>query len=281
MHQQHEHLFELPPVECQEDLQLIAEIEEKVLDKLNLGFDPEILQILDNEDARQEDIDRIKFKLRPDVVARLTGRANSVFAFGKIKAGDAHNFQKVVMRLGMKPAKVYILALTLFFAYPEFEGLAARSFARAILGRILAGQMSASNAACDSIELGGLLMELGKIPLMLYEKFFETKLEEGFIEQYHVYFGIKMIMKFNLPDFLSEILATRLFTFGFKSLSYGAVVYLADCIVANSFQAHGKLVFESPMPADPNDSTIGSSIRDQFQAIGLRKYVDIKMPRDE
>lgn len=51
-------------VETQEDLDLLKNIEAQVLDKMNLGFSPDIISILDNEDARQEDIEKIKLKLR-------------------------------------------------------------------------------------------------------------------------------------------------------------------------------------------------------------------------
>jgi len=120
------------------DLALLSDIYEKVIEKLNLGFDPSVLIVLDNEDAHQNDIERLKFKIKEQIVARLLGRANSVVMFGKVKSGDANSFTKVVMRMGMKPAKIYILALALFLLDPALEPLAGRSFSRAILGRILA-----------------------------------------------------------------------------------------------------------------------------------------------
>ena len=79
-------------------------------------------------------------------------RANSVVMFGKMKSGDASSFTKVVLRMGMKTAKIYILALAHFLLDPALEPLAARSFSRAILGRILAEEMGFKSTA---VEQGG------------------------------------------------------------------------------------------------------------------------------
>ena len=98
------------------DLARLTDIYEKVIGTLTLGFDPSVLVVLDNEDAHQTEIERIKFILRENIVARLMARANSVVMFGKIKSGDASSFTKVVLRMGMKTAKIYILALAHFSA---------------------------------------------------------------------------------------------------------------------------------------------------------------------
>jgi hypothetical protein len=260
---------------------ILLDIEETILAHMDLGFDPEILLILDNEDARQEDIERIKFKLSNGILVRLFNKANSVVLFGRIKSGDADNFLKVVMRLGMKHAKVYIMAIAMFFLHPELELLAAVSFARAIMGRILASEFGFNNAACDKVELGGLLLEIGKIPFLLYEKATGAGLTEDFITRYHPRLGIKMTEKFRLPEYLPDMITSKTFSFGDRSLSTSAVVKLADYLVGKSFQDHGKLILESPMPATVGDHTFGSIIIDQFQAIGLMKYITVRAPEEE
>ena len=151
------------------DLTLLSDIYEKVIEKLSLGFDPSVLVVLDNEDAHQADIERLKFKIKEQIVARLLGRANSVVMFGKVKSGDANSFTKVVMRMGMKPAKIYILALGLFLLDPALEPLAGRSFSRAILGRILAEELGFKSTAVEQVEMGALLQDIGRIPAILYE----------------------------------------------------------------------------------------------------------------
>ena len=46
------------------DLTLLSDIYEKVIEKLSLGFDPSVLIVLDDEDAHQADIERLKFKIK-------------------------------------------------------------------------------------------------------------------------------------------------------------------------------------------------------------------------
>jgi len=59
------------------------------------------------------------------------------------------------------------------------------------------------------------------------------------------------------------------------------VIDLADLVVRHSFAKHGKLVVESPLPDATIDSTLGSTILDQFSAIGYRKFVEVRLPPDK
>ncbi len=265
-------------VETHEDFVRLRDIETQVLDKLNLGFAPEVISILDNEDARQDDIEKIKLKLRQDVLSRLIGRANLVSHLGKTKAGEAHEFLNVVMRLGMKPAKVYILAFTLYFSSHELEELAARSFSMAIMGRILSKQLGLNALDQDRVELGSLLLEMGKIPIVLYEKQNHLKPDCDFTSRYHPYFGVRMIQKFSLPDYLAGIILNQHLSIEKNGFSATAVVDLAHCVVERSFRHSGKFVVQSESPGDQTDSNILSSINNAFQVVGLRKYLEIKLP---
>ncbi len=265
-------------VETHEDLARLREIETQILDKLNLGFSPEVISILDNEDARQEDIEKIKLKLRQDVLSRLVGRANLVSHLGKTKTGEAQQFLNIVMRLGMKPAKVYILAFTLYFSSPELEELAARSFSMAIIGRVLARQLGLNALDQDRVELGALLLEMGKIPIVLYEKQNRQKLGGDFISRYHPYFGVRMVQKYSLPDYLAGVILNQFFSIDGSGFSAAAVVDLAHCIVERSFMRSGKFIVQYQSRIDQTDSSLLSTINNAFQVIGLRKYLEIKSP---
>jgi HD-GYP domain-containing protein (c-di-GMP phosphodiesterase class II) len=265
-------------VETHEDLKRLREIETQVLNELNLGFSPEVISILDNEDARQEDIEKIKLKLRQDVLSRLIGRANLVSHLGKAKAGEANEFLNVVMRLGMKPAKVYILAFSLYFSSHELEELAASSFSMAIIGRILARQLGLTTLDQDRVELGALLLEMGKIPMILYEKQNRLKLDGDFTSRYHPYFGVRMIQKYALPYYLAGVILNQHFSIDRNGFSVTAVVDLAHCVVERSFMRSGKFVVQSQAPGDQTDSNLLASINSAFQVIGLRKYLEIKAP---
>ena len=78
--------------------------------------------------------------------------------------------------------------------------------------------------------------------------------------------------------YLEETLLHSHFSFLHRSLSPLAVIDLADLVVRQSFSQHGKLVVESPLPDDTIESTFGSSMQDQFSAIGYRKFVEVRQP---
>ena len=260
------------------ELAQLNDIYEKVIEKLNLGFDPSVLMVLDNEDAHQKDIEQLKFKIKDQIVARLLGRANSVVLFGKVKSGDASSFTKVVLRMGMKPAKIYILALALFLLDPALEPLAGRSFSRAILGRILAEEMGFKSTAVEQVEMGSLLLEIGRIPAILYEIKEGAPLDERFVSVWHPLLGLALLRKYELPAYLEETLLHSYFAFLHRSLSPMAVIDMADLVVRQSFAKYGKLVVQSPLPDATIESTPGSGILDQFSSIGYRKFVEVRLP---
>jgi HD-GYP domain-containing protein (c-di-GMP phosphodiesterase class II) len=274
-------IAELKQEVAEPDLARLSDIYEKVIEKLILGFDPSVLLVLDNEDAHQTEIERLKFRIKEQIVARLMARANSVVMFGKIKSGDASSFAKVVLRMGMKTAKIYILALALFLLDPALEPLAAKSFSRAILGRILAEELGFKSTAVERVEMGSLLLEIGRIPAILYEIQESTSLDESFVSKWHPLLGLSLLRKYELPDYLEETLLHNHFSFLHRSLSPLAVIDLADLVVRQSFAKHGKLIVESPLPDATIDSTLGSNILDQFSAIGYRKFVEVRLPRKQ
>jgi len=287
------------------ELALLSDIHETIIEKLNLGFDPSVLLVLDNEDAQQHEIEQLKFRIREQITSRMLARANSVVLFGKVKPGDAGSFAKVILRMGMKPSKIYILALALFLLDPALESLAGRSFSRAILGRILAEELGFKSTAVEQVEMGSLLLEIGRIlaeelgfkstaveqvemgsllleigriPAVLYEIRSATALDEAFVSARHPLLGLAILRKYELPGYLEETLLNEHFSLLHRSLSPLAVIRLADLVVQQSFRRHGKLVVESPLPDGTVEFTLGSTLLDQFNAIGYRRFVEVRLP---
>jgi len=263
------------------ELALLSDIHETIIEKLNLGFDPSVLLVLDNEDAQQHEIEQLKFRIREQITSRMLARANSVVLFGKVKPGDAGSFAKVILRMGMKPSKIYILALALFLLDPALESLAGRSFSRAILGRILAEELGFKSTAVEQVEMGSLLLEIGRIPAVLYEIRSATALDEAFVSARHPLLGLAILRKYELPGYLEETLLNEHFSLLHRSLSPLAVIRLADLVVQQSFRRHGKLVVESPLPDGMVEFTLGSTLLDQFNAIGYRKFVEVRVPPEK
>ena len=126
--------------------------------------------------------------------------------------------------------------------------------------------------------MGSLLHEIGRIPAILYEIRESTSLDENFVSTWHPVLGLALLRKYELPEYLEEILLHKHFSFLHRSLSPLAVIDLADLVVRQSFSKYGKLIFESPLPDATIDSTLGSNILDQFSSIGYRNYVEVRLP---
>ena len=116
-------------VSSEEDLRILTEIEEKVMNQVHLGFDPEVLDILDREETTKSQLESLRERLSKEIVVRLFSLGNSIY-YGRLRAGKFSSFSEIILRLGMGPSKIYILALSIFFMNPdkEFTSLAARSF---------------------------------------------------------------------------------------------------------------------------------------------------------
>ena len=100
-------------IDCQEDLEILKEIEEKIIKKVDIGFDPDVLQSLDQEDVPRSQIENLKNQLSDGVVTRLFGLGNSVH-YGRLRAGKMTDFADVILRLGLGPSKIYILSWPCF-----------------------------------------------------------------------------------------------------------------------------------------------------------------------
>lgn len=260
--------------------ELVQEIT-NFLESLNLGFDPHVLSILDNEDAGQDKIEQLKFGLSGEIASRLLARANSAALFGKINPGDARSFTEAVFRLGMTPAKIYILALAFFALSPALEPLAAKSFARGIMARVLAEQMSFKRRFVDEAEIGALLMEIGKVPIILYQQANHVRIVEEFILKHHKHFGSLMLERCGLSKSFIETVMQDCLSFYERTFTVRAITGIARMIVDDSFARYRKFVFEATVAGIDAASTISQSIADQFSAAGFRKYLEIRQPEDD
>ncbi len=266
--------------------QILSDIEDKILNAVNLGFDHEVLTVLDDSDASEKEIELLKGKIGDDILFRLFNIANSVY-YGQLRRGPVDTFYKVVSRLGMDFARVLIifLAFASLSKDKDVRIIFARSFATSILGgKVLAKEFGLRDGDARKVELGGLLLEIGKIIIALYRSLYqdaykESEIGEEFISQHHSCLGMKIIEKYELPEFLKEMVSTDCITLETELMSLSGIVMLAYSIVDLSFRRFGnKLVIASPMP-DPDGMvvhTTGAVIEETFKAVGLAGYIEVK-----
>lgn len=262
----------------QEDLRLLGDIEEKVVDNLNLGFDPKVLEVLDDESADAHEIEQLKNSLEKSITTRMFGMANSLY-YGKLHAGSVAGFFEVVLRLGMKPAKTFILVHSIFSLSParELKVLSAKTFGTLVLARMLAAEMGLKGRELEEVELGSLFQEMGRVIMFLYQSRGGEKLQEGFIERYNPYLGVKIVEKFKLPDFLVGMLTAAHVRFDEASFHLSALTHLARSAVDVSFRRHGRLVIEAPEPSPGYRGRAMPSevLSEQFAALGLSEFLEV------
>jgi HD-like signal output (HDOD) protein len=277
----------LPPAGISDaNLVLLNRIDDVVLKDLQLGFDPKVLQILDDENASAQSINDIKQLISKDIVAALFQIGGS-FHYHKLKMGNAPDFFELIMRLGTAPAKVFILAMSLFSIISDerMKELSARSYATSLLASLFARERKWKDILIRQSELMGLFIEIGKVIMLLYRHKMEEIhpgeeiFDDLFFDKYHSYFGAKLVKKFNLPDFLYDVLAhPDYLSFDDESITVAGLAFSTYCHVERSFSKHRKLVIQSVMPDQDGNPpvTVGTIIQDRFTAMGLSKYVDIR-----
>jgi HDOD domain len=268
--------------------QIILDIEDKILNNVNLGFDPDVLAVLSDPDANESEIELLKSKMGDEILVRLFGIANSAY-YGHLKRGTVDTFYKVVSRLGMDFARVLItfLSFAALSKDKEVRIICAKSFATSIIGsRILAKEFGLRDEDARRVEIGGLLLEIGKILIALYRSLYKDEYEqaqigENFIFQQQSLLGMKFLEKFGLPEFLKDVIYTTCLTLETELISLPGIVITAYSIVDLSFRRFdNKLVLSSPVP-DPEGiivHTIGATIAETFKAVGLGEYIEIKRP---
>jgi hypothetical protein len=223
-----------------------------------------------------------------EILVRLFSIANSAY-YGHLKRGTVDTFYKVVSRLGMDFARVLVIFLS-FAALSkdkEVRIICAKSFATSIIGgRILAKEFGLRDDDARRVEIGGLLLEIGKIIIALYRSLYEDEYEqarigEDFISQHQSHLGMKFTEKFGLPEFLKGVISANCLTLETELLSLSGIVIAAYSIVDLSFRRFdNRLVLSSPMPDAEGIivHTIGATILETFKAVGLGGYIEIIRP---
>ncbi len=252
----------------------------RCLDNLQLGFDLEVLKVLDDPEATPAAIERLKHELTPVVSARLFAIANSV-RFGKNRSGKITKFIDVVNHLGTNCTKstAIFLGLLALASTEEMRRVFARCFATSKLVEALTHKLRLTDAERTLAALGGLFIEIGKAIVLMSDTQHDMPPDGEFLEHHYPRVNVRLIEKFELPVALREIVAGAPFAFARRDdLSLAAVVALAHGAVENSFARHGKLVVRSCLP-DPDGivyaSTAGSVIAEQFQLAGLGAYLEV------
>jgi hypothetical protein len=265
-------------IENEEDLAVLQDIEKKVIQNVDLGFDPEILDILDNADTTRAQIEALRELLSKDIVIRLFSIGNSIH-YGRLRAGRFANFADILLRMGMEPAKITILSLAFFFMNreKEFVELSARSFLISILGRTMARQMGLADEEVKQAELGGLFLKVGKIFMLMYLRDQKGGFDQTFITRYHRHLGLGIVKRFKLPAFLNEVLRHPCLSLKEGSIDWPGIVSIAHSAVDQSFKKYGRMVLQSPMPDADGvvSSSLGSIMADEMNAVGLGQYLEI------
>lgn len=257
--------------------ELLAAIDEYLASEGNFGIDPRVLLILDNLESSKKEIAGIEEMMERMISVRLRNMANSIH-LGNMRRGKAQSFNDVVAWLGMRPAKIFIVAMALFSRLgAEHALLEVESFAMSLFARMIAEQMGFDQSSMEKAELGGLFLHLGKVVIATYQVRFGTRIEPAFVEKYHRYFASEIIARFNLPEYLGDFIQEDRLVLQKRSFAVEGIVYLAQSLVERVIDKYGVIEIKSPMPdvRDNLEVTLGSMISEHFGLIGLGKFVKI------
>ncbi len=267
-----------------EVLRLLDVIEDKMINKETLGFAPEVLDVLDNVEAGVQEIEMIKMQISSEILMLVFRIANSAY-YKNIAKGKTSNFFEVVTRLGMSHVKVLIIILALKILArddKELEIIFVRSFVSAVFGKILAQQFGLREDNAKKVELGGLFSEIGKMFILLYKKLHaadDERINEYFIKTYHPYLAERIIEIFNLPDYLKQTVFSDSIVVQDNYIAISGITRIAiDFVAASFYKFHNRLVIEAPpSPVSGHDGTVtlANIIENQFNAVGLGKYLRI------
>jgi len=270
-------------MQSEEVLELLDEMEARMLEEETLGFSPEVFSVLDNVEASENDIEMLKYRMSHDILISLFNIAGSAY-YGSLQKGGIHTFSEVVTRLGMNHTKAMIIMLAMHLLSKNDEAIEvifARSFAASVIGKILAHQVGMREDAAKNVELGCLFSDIGRMVISLYKKMHapdDERIDENFIGKYHVYLTERIIDTFSLPEYLNTMIFHEGIVVEGSYITQSGVMRLAVQYVYDSFSRnHNRLVIEPLVPPSGQDQTISLDhiIEDQFRAVGLEKYLRI------
>jgi hypothetical protein len=253
-----------------------------------LGFDPTILFVLDDVEIGQREIENLKSGLGTDVFTYLFNIANSAY-HGSLKMGPVKHFFDVVNRLGTQYTKVLILQIALHRLARggrDAEIIYAKSFSASIVGRIMARGLGFRDDGARQVELACLLASIGALMMTVYRNRYHTGdyvLSDDYIKENHLILTERIMRRFQLPEYLHEMILTNCFVLDRMGIGLATVVKLALSAVEWSFQTlNDKLVFRSPYISSEDRFTpsLTRIIEEQFAAAGLKKYLVI-LPETE
>jgi hypothetical protein len=261
----------------------IDTIELELIKDSVFGFDPTILFVLDDVEIGQREIENMKSRLGPDIFSFLFNIANSAY-HGSLKMGSVQNFYDVVNRLGIQYTKALILQFALHSLARgghETEIIFAKNFAASVMGRIMARGLGFQDDDARRVELACLLSSIGILMMTVYKNHYHVgdfNISDDFIEKNHIYLTERIIRRFQLPEYLHEMIETNSFILERMGIGLTTVVKLANAAVDWSFKTlNNKLVFRSPHVSleDRFTPSLAGIIEEKFAAAGLKKYLII------
>jgi hypothetical protein len=268
-------------VQKEEIVNLLDIIEDKMMDADTLGFSPEVLAVLDDVEASNDDIEMLKFRIEQEILVKIFNIANSAY-YGALKKGNIHTFYELVTRLGMSHTKALIIILALRHLArgdEEVEAVFASSFAASVVGKLLAMQMGVREEAAKRVELGGLFSQIGKMIMIVYRKLHaadDERIDDAFIEKYSPYLTERIIDAFSLPGYLKTMVLQDGLGVDAAHITLSGISRLAVSFVTESFRKHRNRLLIEPL-ALPLESdqlmSLEHIIAEQFNAVGLGMYL--------
>ncbi len=248
-----------------------------------LGFDPTVLTVLDNIEIGRAEIEDLKSRLGAHIFSHLFNIANSAY-HGSLKLGPVQHFFDVVNRIGTQHTKALIIlfvANRLARGDQDAEIIFAKNFAASVVGRIMARGLGFRDDSAQKVELACLLSSIGALMMTAYRNHYDTGafvVTDDFIEQNHRYLTERIIRRFQLPEYLNEMIMTDCLVLERMGIGLPTVVKLAIAFVDWSFRTmENKFVFRTPQATldDKSTPSLASIIEEQFLAAGMKKYLII------
>ncbi len=269
---------------------ILQEIETE-LDSMHLGFrlSAEDQAILDQPHlASKYRILALEEKLPADVMNELFRIANSPL-YRNAGMEKLTDFWEVSAVLGLENIKAYIFSSALFGAAgsnPDVLELKNKALATAGLSiAIMHNVLGFDGNTASKVQLCALVSEFGKIPLFIYrqnhakDKAVADIMTDEFINIQHGKFGMRMVEKFNLPDFLKDLFDKKSLIFfeDAHEFSITTIVRMVKLLVRDSFRNHGKLVLTSVVDDKYGavSNSVGTEIQLFFDSLGIANLLEI------